>query len=252
LANFQKLGRIISDPVLIVGAGQGLLVEQLQKSGHKVEGVDLSPQMIKYALTRRGMKLIEADARKLPFADRTYNTTIIATGVVDFLDDESQIGLMVNEARRVTQGAGKVLVAFLRLHPAAERFVRRVGVITDKGVRHQRRMYELTRLSPWEALKTLRRDLQMGMLRALREVLILQMFLPRREKRAVKKLAEMWKKADNPQALIDAAIESLPYRTEDDIRALFTRLELPINRLFVFGNCSVVQIVSKAQELDDE
>jgi len=113
-------------------------------------------------------------------------------------------------------------------------------------------MYELTRLSPWEALKTLRRDLQMGMLRALREVLILQMFLPRREKRAVKKLAEMWKKADNPQALIDAAIESLPYRTEDDIRALFTRLELPINRLFVFGNCSVVQIVSKAQELDDE
>ena len=87
--------------MLIVGAGQGLLVEQLQTTGHKVEGVDLSPQMIKYALTRRGLKLIEADARKLPSADRTYNTTIIATGVVDFLDDEGQIGLIVNEARTV-------------------------------------------------------------------------------------------------------------------------------------------------------
>jgi len=253
LANIQKLGRIISDPVLIVGAGQGLLVEQLQKSGHKVEGVDLSPQMIKYALTRRGLKLIEADARKLPFADRTYNTTIIATGVVDFLDDEGQIGLMVNEARRVTQDAGKVLVAFLGVHPAAERFARRVGLITDKGVFHARRMFELTRLSPWETLKTLRKDHQMGMLRALREVLILQMFLPRREKRLTKKLAEVWKKADNPQALIDACIESLPIRTEDDIRALFTRLQLPFNRVFVFDNyCSVVQIGSNAEEMNDE
>jgi ubiquinone/menaquinone biosynthesis C-methylase UbiE len=242
LANIQKLDRVISDPVLIVGAGQGLLVEQLQKSGHKVDGVDLSPRMIKYALTRRGLKLIEADARKLPFADRNYSTTIIATGVVDFLHDEGQIGLIVHEARRVTQDAGKVLVAFYGVHPAAERLARRVGVITDKGVLRQRRMYELTRLSPRERLKTFRKDHQMGVLRALKEVLILQMFLPRREKRAAKKRAEMWKKADNPQALIDAAIQSLPYRTEHDIRALFTRLQLPLNRMFAFGNCFVVQI----------
>ena len=88
LANIEKLGGVISDPVLIVGAGQGLLVEQLQKSGHKVDGVDLSPQMVKYAEMRRGLKLIEADARNLPFASEMYNTTIISTGVVDFLHDE--------------------------------------------------------------------------------------------------------------------------------------------------------------------
>ena len=89
----------------------------------------------------------------------------------------------------------------------------------------------------------------MGIFRALRELLILQMFLPRKEKRSAKKLAEMWKKADDPQALIDSAIESLPYRTEDDIRALFSRLQLPIGRLHVFGNCSVVQIGSQVQEV---
>lgn len=249
LATIKEFGGIISDPVLIVGAGQGLLVEQLLKSGHKVDGVDLSPEMIKYAQARRGLKLIEADARKLPFADSTYSTTIVATGVVDFMDDEGQIGLAVNEVRRVTQDTGKVLVAFVGAHPAAERFARRIGVITDAGVLHQRRMYELTRLSAWETLKTLRKDHRMGMLRALREVLIFQMLLPRKEKNMAKRLAQMWKLADNPQALIDSAIESLPYRTENDIRALFSRLQLPVDKLSVFGSCSVVQVGVKVQKV---
>ena len=249
LANIKKFGGIISDPVLIVGARQGLLVEQLQKSGHQVDGVDLSPQMIKYAAERRGLRLMEADARNLPFPDKTYSTTIIATGVVDFLDDDAQIGLIVNEARRVTQDSGKVLVAFFGAHPAAERFARRIGLITDKGTFNQRKMYELTRLSPWETFKTIRRDRQMGVFATLRESLMLQMFLPSKEKKMAKRLAQMWQEADDPQALIDSAIESLPYRTEGDIRALFTRLQLPIDKLLVFGNCSVVQIGSKVREV---
>jgi hypothetical protein len=64
-----------------------------------------------------------------------------------------------------------------------------------------------------------------------------------------KRLAQVWKVADNPQALIDSAIESLPYRTEDDVRALFARLQLPADRFFVFGNCSVVQIEPKDREV---
>ena len=252
LANIQKLGGLISDPVLIVGAGQGLLVEQLQKSGHKVDGVDLSPQMVRYAAERRGLKLIEADARRLPFANQTYNTTIIATGVVDFLDDDAQIGLIANEAKRVTRDFGKVLVAFVGAHPAAERFARHIGLITDNGIFRQRRMYQLTRLPPWEAVKAIRKETQMGVFSAFREFLIMQMFLPRKEKRLAKSLAKMWKEANNPQALIDSAIESLPYRTEEDIRALFSRLQLPIDKLLVFGNCSVVQIGSNVQEVADE
>ena len=254
VANIKKLGGLISDPVLIVGAGQGLLVEQLQKSGHKVDGVDLSPQMIKYAQIRRGLKLIEADARRLPFADQTYDTTIIATGVVDFLADDAQIGLIVNEARRVTQASGKVLVSFVGAHPAAERFGRRIGLFTHQGTFNertfnQRKMFELTRLSPFETLKTFRRDCQMGVFTALREGLILQMFLPRKEKKMAKKLAQVWKVADNPQGLIDSAIESLPYRTEDEIRALFSRLRLPVVKWLGFGNCFVAQIGSKVQEV---
>jgi hypothetical protein len=58
---------------------------------------------------------------------------------------------------------------------------------------------------------------------------------------AVQKLAELLKNANDPQALINAAVD-MPYRTEDDIRALFARLQLPLSRLFVFGTCSVAQI----------
>lgn len=205
--------------------------------------------MVKYAEMRRGLKLIEADARNLPFASEMYNTTIIATGVVDFLHDDGQIGLIVNEARRVTQDAGKVLVGFVGAHPAAERFARHIGLITDRGTFNQRKMFELTRLSPWQTFRTFRRDSRIGIFRALREFLILQMFLPRKEKEMSKSLAQMWKVVDNPQALIDSAIESLPHRTEDDIRALFARLRLPVDRFFDFGNCSVVQIEPKDREI---
>lgn len=250
LANIEKLSGIISDPVLIIGAGQGLLVEQLQKSGHKVDGIDQSPQMIKYAETRRGLKLIEADASNLPFASEMYNTAIIATGVVDFLDDDGQVRAIVDEARRVTRDSGKVLVAFLGVHPAAERFARRIGLITDTGTFHQKKFFELTRLSPWQTLMSFRRDTRMGIFRALRELFLLQIFLPRKEKEISKSLAQVWKVADNPQALIDSGIASLPYRTEDDVRALCARLQFPVDRFFVFGNyCYVVQIEPKDRKI---
>jgi ubiquinone/menaquinone biosynthesis C-methylase UbiE len=249
LANIKKLSGIITDPVLIVGAGQGLLVDELQKFGHKVDGIDLSPQMVKYAEMRRGLKLIEADARNLPFTSNVYKTTIIATGVVDFLHDEGQIGSIVNEARRVTQDSGNVLVAFVRAHPVAERFAKRVGLITDRGTFKQRKMFELTRLSPWQSLRAFRMESRMGIFRAIREVLILQIFLPRKEKEMSKRLRQVWKVAENPQALIDSAIESLPHRTEADIRALFVRLRLAIDTFVDYGNCSVVQLAAKGRDV---
>src|SRR5437762_14139484 len=83
--NLPSLRRIIRDvhqPVLVVGAGQGLLVEELLKRGFQTDGVDLSSEMIHFAKTRRGLTLIEADAGALPFGAGAYETIIYATGVL--------------------------------------------------------------------------------------------------------------------------------------------------------------------------
>ena len=66
IESINKLATIVKSPVLIVGAGQGIIVEQLIKMGFKADGIDLSPQMIEFAKQRRGLDFIQADARNIP------------------------------------------------------------------------------------------------------------------------------------------------------------------------------------------
>src|SRR5687768_11109487 len=75
----------IESPVLVVGAGQGLIVEELIRRGFICDGVDLSPEMIRHAKERRGLTLVNANARSMPFPDGSYQTIMYATGVIDFI-----------------------------------------------------------------------------------------------------------------------------------------------------------------------
>src|SRR5215831_7992808 len=97
LLSIRRILDALHPPVLVVGAGQGLIVEELQKQGFHCDGLDLSPEMIKYAKLRRGLTLIEADAKAMPFAEGKYGTVIYATGVVDFIGDEDEIRAILNE-----------------------------------------------------------------------------------------------------------------------------------------------------------
>src|SRR5256885_10658938 len=76
LPSLRRIIHHIHQPVLVVGAGQGLIVEALLKNGFQTEGVDLSSEMIRYAKARRGLAIIEADAKALPFRAGTYETII--------------------------------------------------------------------------------------------------------------------------------------------------------------------------------
>src|SRR6266436_2475661 len=120
LPSLRRIVRDIHEPVLVVGAGQGLIVAELQKKGFQCDGVDLSSEMIRYAKIRRGLDLIQADARALPFGSETYQTILCATGVVDFMSDEEEIREIMNEARRIVDHSGNVFVAFYRLSTATE------------------------------------------------------------------------------------------------------------------------------------
>jgi ubiquinone/menaquinone biosynthesis C-methylase UbiE len=249
IEGIQKLSIDVIDPVLVIGAGQGLLVEQLRQKRFKTDGVDLSPRMIKYAKQRRNIDLILADARKLPFADSSYKTVIVATGVVDFMDDEQQIATIVGEARRVTDAAGKTLLAFYRFHPKAEKLMKYMGVITDKDSWRAKRTYEFMSMNPRESIAALRKESNVSMIGAIGAFISGHVFLPKKEKRSAKAWDALWKKVrkeGGANAVIEAAPEFLPYRLEPQIRSLLDRLNQPIQRVYPYDSCTVVLLSPKA------
>ena len=240
--SINRLASVVEDPALVVGAGQGLLVEQLHNKGLKVDGIDSEPKMIEFARKRRGLELILADGRQMPFADNTYRTSIIATGVVDWLDDQEQIRSILTEARRVTEDAGKVLVAFYRFGSAAEQVMRLAGLITDDERWHWKQTFQAMRMTPVELLRTVKAKGDVSYLSALAKLIKLRFLAPAKEKKAAKRWSRLWKEAADPEKLIDCTPDSLPYRTEVQIRSLFENIDIPIREVLGFESCTVVLV----------
>ena len=245
----NKLSAFITNPVLIIGAGQGLLVEQLRKKNFMVDGIDSDPHMISYAKKRRGLDLIQANAGNMPFADDSYKTSIIATGVVDFIDDEEQIKSIINEALRVTDKTGKVFVAFYKYHPRVDALLKHTGIITENRLLRFKKLSEMAILSsenPIRFISAVRKEANIGFLRTLFILMRTQLFLPKKEKRESKKLSALWKRAknelDDPQSLIDCLPELVPYRNGEQIGSLFKKLHFSIKNMFFYDSCTVVQL----------
>ena len=245
----DKLTGFIQSPVLIVGAGQGILVERLLKKGFRVDGVDLNRNMVALAKSRRGINLVEANAVDLPFGNGIYKTSIIATGVLDFLDGDEEILSILREVTRVTNHSGRVLAAFCQFHPRVESFFRRSRLITDSGLLCFRRLHEMTKLSsddPIGYIRALKSDANVGYCRAVIMLMRALVFVPRKHLRALKRFARLWKlvrnEQDNPEALIECGPEYIPYRKKEDIKDLFKRLDVPISGISAFDSCIVVQL----------
>lgn len=252
LESIDQLRAITVDPVLVVGGGQGLLVEQLQREGLTVDAVDSEPRMIELAERRRGLKFIQADGAKLPFSDNSYNASIVATGVIDFLDDTALIRAIAMEALRVTDDTGKVLVAFYRLHPKVEQLMRYMGTMTKEDHWCYRRTIDMLRLKPWAFLMALKNDPSISTLGALVAVMRTEVFLPRKEKKASRNWRKAWERAsqelDDPDALSQGAPEFLPYRNEAQIRGLFGNLDIHVENVFVLDSCTVAQIRTTSED----
>jgi len=249
LEAINKLSAFITNPALIIGAGQGLLVEQLRKKDFTVDGIDSDTQMISYAKKRRGINLIQANAKEIPFADDSYETSIIATGVVDFIDDEEQIKLIINEALRVTETSGRVFVAFYKYHPRVDALLKSTGIITENRSLRFKKLAEMTILSfenPIRFISAVRKEANIGFLKTMFILMRTQLFLPKKEKRESKKLSALWKRAkkelDNPQSLIDCLPELVPYRNREEIKNLFKKLDFPIKNMYFYDSCTIVQV----------
>jgi len=62
--------------ILDLGVGTGRFAEPLQKAGFKVVGIDISKRMISKAEEKDVKNLLLADARSIPFRDKSFDVTI--------------------------------------------------------------------------------------------------------------------------------------------------------------------------------
>ena len=231
----------IESPVLVVGAGQGLIVEELIRRGFSCEGVDLSPQMIRYAEERRGLRLVNADAGSMPFHDGSYKTIIYATGVIDFMDDEEGIHRILREGRRVVQEGGKIFVGFYRLSGAIERFLGRAGLLRE-SVLDQKSSLETYLLSPAQFVGWVKDKTKTSTLGAMVELARLGIGTTWQEKRNTSRMQKIFRDRDAARKLIESAPRYQPYRNRAEIERLFGRLGIPARGFWMLSSCFVVEI----------
>ncbi len=90
--------------ILDIGTGTGRFAEYFNDSGFNVMGIDVSLSMMAKAREKKLRNLLQADAHRLPFRDRTFDGAIMIH-VLHLVRDWVQV---VHEVSRVTR---KVIVA---------------------------------------------------------------------------------------------------------------------------------------------
>jgi SAM-dependent methyltransferase len=241
LASLRRIIDEVRSPVLVIGAGQGLLVEELQSKGFHCDGVDFSAEMVRYARSRRGLNLIQAEASAIPLGDASYESIIYATGVVDFNGDEQAIRGMLSEGRRVVKPRGKIFVAFYRFSPALEDFLARVGLLSDNVLLH-RRSLETYLLKPAQLVQWVMKNAGTSWPGAVALMLRMAALGAVREKTTTLRMQRIFRNMEHPEAFIMAAPETQPYRNEAEIRRLFDRLGASIKEFRTLASCWIVQI----------
>ncbi len=239
----------ILNPVLIIGAGQGLIVKYLRDKGYIADGIDIEEEMIKYAKMRHHIDIIKADASKLPFNDNSYKTVIISSGVVDYIEDEKLIKKIINEALRITKPNGNIFIAFYQLNNTIEKLYKNIGVIDSNNNLFIKRMFEiekLVKINVFKPLELIQKWTNKNMYYLLFYWGILGLTFPKELKEDKKKIDSIFEKAKkmniNPQLLYDYIPEKTPYRTYQQIKDLFNRLGVEYESANRYTDCSLVKI----------
>ena len=89
--------------ILDLGCGKGRFAAHLAHRGAEVVGIDLSAAMLAHA---SGIDRAKASARRLPFADSTFDAVI----AVEVLEHVGDVRPVLREARRVLRPGGRLAV----------------------------------------------------------------------------------------------------------------------------------------------
>lgn len=121
------------DRVLEVGAGTGINAPLYPRDCH-VTAIDLSAAMLDKARKRivredlRNVRLLEADAARLTFADDSFDS-VYAPYTISVVPDPVQVGL---EMRRVCRPGGRIVILnhFRSAHPLLSRLEQAISPLT--------------------------------------------------------------------------------------------------------------------------
>ena len=109
LAAFVELLPEPRGTTLDIGCGEGRVGAELERRGHGVLGVELSPTLA--AKAREQHEVVEADAADLPFEDASFPLVVSFNSLMD-MDDAA---VAVREAARVLEPGGRFCAAIV--HP---------------------------------------------------------------------------------------------------------------------------------------
>ena len=133
-----KFASQLKSPVLVVGAGQGYVMADLQRRGFVVRGIDFSSTMARLAKERRGCEISVANAQHLPFDAESFGSVMVATGVLR-PDSPAASFAILRECARVGIDGAQTVVTCLVTSESAVATIAALGLA--KG-----RTYDVSRI----------------------------------------------------------------------------------------------------------
>jgi SAM-dependent methyltransferase len=104
-----RVGRVLKTDLFDEAVGRGL-VPSLRERADDVVGVDVSPTVVAVAGERYpGLEAHEADTRRLPFADGSFDV-VVSNSTLDHFAGRSDIAAALRELHRVLRPGGRLLV----------------------------------------------------------------------------------------------------------------------------------------------
>jgi ubiquinone/menaquinone biosynthesis C-methylase UbiE len=108
--HIESMARWLTDPVLLVGAGRGLMLQALRAKGYAATGVDWSAGMVAEAQRAGILGLRHGDAGDLPCDDQSLASVIVSTGVLLPTQAQHRRDAYLGEAWRVLASTGHLIL----------------------------------------------------------------------------------------------------------------------------------------------
>jgi SAM-dependent methyltransferase len=138
----------VQSPILVVGAGQGMLMAALRQDGYTVVGIDSSQEMIAEARQRRHLEIQHGSAEELPFADEIFATVIIQTGVLTERP-HTFMQTVMQEAVRVLAKGGHLVAGLALFSAGTKAILGEIGLVYEQQMQLPR-FFDLWHAGPHE------------------------------------------------------------------------------------------------------